>query len=295
MPTSYYPAVSDRSNINQLRFQQSYPATRMDTFSVVVVGSIELMKSCFDITSALLSESRHQHIREQFGELHDLLSTVEGACPDGQRRDVDSQVHSLARDIQKQTGVLHDLLRNFAGACPGGQRHLEDSKIHTLAQDLEQAEKCQTASFEFAISQEIRPQKQWRRRGMTRLRLVRSLAGASLMYPVCMLIMSNYAVTRGLLQGCSRLELHPLGVSTGCHEISNETLTKISISYHSCRNACSGRHRSHSSPQASSGHRSSTYTITATSGTNSRKRSWLERLLSDCFYALGVHGMHWVS
>jgi hypothetical protein len=197
----------------------------MEAASIVVglIGAITSSSDIHQAASALLSDrrlgggadrSQHQHI-QRLGELRDLLNTVAGAFPDGQRRDVDSQVRTLVRDIQEQTGELQDLLSNFAGACPGGRRRPVGFKIHTSVRDLEQAEKRQTGPFESVISQEIRLQKEGRHRGMTRLRLVRSLAGVSLLYPVCMLVMSNYAVTKGLLRGCSRLELHPLGVSLG--------------------------------------------------------------------------------
>jgi hypothetical protein len=48
---------------------------------------------------------------------------------------------------------------------------------------------------------------------------VRSLAGVLLLFPACMLVMSNYAVTKGLLQGCSRFELLPLGVGRCSHKL----------------------------------------------------------------------------
>lgn len=178
----------------------------------------------------------------------------------------------------------------IAGVCPGGQKFRCPVDLKRHARDVEHATQHQkeSAAFEFCGYQE----KQ-RGSGLRWLRLVRIFAGGLLLYPACMLIMSNYAATRGLLQGCSGLEFQPLGVCECFHTLSNDLLTKISIRYRLHRNAYSGHRHLHSSAQASSGQYSSIFTITATLKTNSSERSWLEQLLSGCFCALGAHGMHW--
>jgi len=180
----------------------------------------------------------------------------------------------------------------IAGVCSGGRsvRYPVDLKHHAPTRDVEHAARHQkeSAAFEFCGYQE----KQ-RCSVLRWLRLVRVFAGVLLLYPACMLIMSNYAVTRGLLQGCSRFELQPLGVCECFHTLSSDLLTKISIRYRLHRNAYSGHRHLHSSAQASSGRYSSIFTITATLKTNSSEKSWLEQLLSGCFCALGAHGMHW--
>jgi len=102
----------------------------------------------------------------------------------------------------------------IAGVCSGGRsvRYPVDLKHHAPTRDVEHAARHQkeSAAFEFCGYQE----KQ-RCSVLRWLRLVRVFAGVLLLYPACMLIMSNYAVTRGLLQGCSRFELQPLG-----HQVS---------------------------------------------------------------------------
>jgi hypothetical protein len=88
-----------------------------------------------------------------------------------------------------------------------------DSKRHTLAHDIEQAREHQKEPFEFAISQEGGSREQKHYNGTKWHPLVLSLTGVWLLCPACILTMSNYAITRGLLQGCGRLEVLPLGVS----------------------------------------------------------------------------------
>ena len=104
-------------------------------------------------------------------------------------------------------------------ACPQGQRHRDplELKHHALAHnfDVERAVEHEKLSSQTAYP-ESGPKEQG---GIARLRLVRSLAGVLLLFPACMLVMSNYAVTKGLLQGCSRFELLPLGVGRCSHKL----------------------------------------------------------------------------
>lgn len=195
------------------------------------------------------------------------------------------QIH----DIDGAQFSRHASIQPWSGVVPGVL------KRHTPARDEEQAGDHQKEPFEFESGQADSSQGQRRGGGINWLRLVRNVAGVLLLYPTCMLVMSNYAVTRGLLQGCSRLDVPPLGVSRYSQKPSTDLLTNVSIRYHSCRNACSDRHHSHFSAQASSGRYSSTFITTATLKTNSRNPSWVEQLFSDCYYALDARGMRWVS
>ena len=100
------------------------------------------------------------------------------------------------------------------GTCRQDQRcrHPLDLKSPAPFRDIELATEHEKRTFGYE-SQEIVPEQQLRRDGSTRLRLLRNFAGVLLLSPTCMLVMSNYAVTTGLLDGCSHPELLPLGVS----------------------------------------------------------------------------------
>jgi hypothetical protein len=80
-----------------------------------------------------------------------------------------------------------------------------------LAHDLESAGVHEKRPFGAASLEDSGPQV--RRGGLPWLRLLRGFTGVLLLSPACMLVMSNYAVTRGLLQNCSRFEPLPFGVS----------------------------------------------------------------------------------
>jgi hypothetical protein len=100
-------------------------------------------------------------------------------------------------------------------------RYPMDLGCHALARDVDVEYAAESEKLPFRIApQEIVSEDQVRYGGTTRLRLARCLAGLLLLFPACMLVMSNYAVTRGLLQGCSRFELLPVGVSRGSHKNS---------------------------------------------------------------------------
>jgi hypothetical protein len=100
-------------------------------------------------------------------------------------------------------------------------RYPMDLGCHALARDVDVEYAAESEKLPFRIApQEIVSEDQVRYGGTTRLRLARCLAGLLLLFPACMLVMSNYAVTRGLLQGCSRVELLPVGVSRGSHKNS---------------------------------------------------------------------------
>jgi hypothetical protein len=90
-----------------------------------------------------------------------------------------------------------------------------DLGCRALARDVDVEHAAESEKLPFRIA----PQENVRCGGMAKLRLARSLAGVLLLFPACMLVMSNYAMTKGLLQGCSRFELLPLGVSRGFHKL----------------------------------------------------------------------------
>jgi hypothetical protein len=53
------------------------------------------------------------------------------------------------------------------------------------------------------IAPRPRPRRARNRRALTATRLLRLLGSISLSYPTCMVVMSNYAITRGLFTGCN--------------------------------------------------------------------------------------------
>jgi hypothetical protein len=153
-------------------------------------------------------------------------------------------------------------------------RYSMDLESYAIARDadVEHAAELEKPSFRIA-SQEIVSKKQVRCGGMTRLRLARSLARILLLLPTCMLLMSNYAVTRDLLQGCNRFDLLPLGVSRLSHKALGTLLIVDRIKYHLYRNSFSGRHHWSLCVRPSSGHCSSMSTIKAMPRTTTRRDS----------------------
>jgi len=156
-----------------------------------------------------------------------------------------------------------------AGGCVKheGCRHSVNGSIGALAHDVEKARDCQKESLEVASSQDSASEDLRCRSHMTTFRLVRNLAGILLLYPTCMLIMSNYAATRGLLQGSSL----NFQVSNDPHEPSNDLLTKFRCRLTFYHNSYSCRLRRCSSLRASSGQCSSIYTTKAMLKTISRR------------------------
>lgn len=103
--------------------------------------------------------------------------------------------------------LIHEARRKY--------RYLEHVKILILdtGRDVEQAREDKK-EVSRVWSREERDCQQQERHGEIRwFRLSRNISRVMVLYPACMLVMSNYAVTRGLLQGCDRLESRPLEVS----------------------------------------------------------------------------------
>jgi hypothetical protein len=187
------------------------------------------------------------------------------------------------------------LYASVAGACSKCQRYQNpvNDEIRTPAHDVEKARDCQKEPLEVASSEGSDSQDQRCRSHTTGLRLVRNLAGMLLLYPVCMLVMSSYAASRGLLQDLGAFESSQ--VSYEFHQLSNDLLTYFRCKSIFYRNSYSGRLRWCSSLRASSGQCSSMYTTKAIPKTASRKQSWARRSFLDFCHALDTHRVRWAS
>jgi hypothetical protein len=119
-----------------------------------------------------------------------------------------------ARGLQ----ALHDAITGTFPKCQRCQ-HPVDNKLRTLDHDVEKARECEKESFEVPSSEESLSEDQGCHSRMTRVQLVRNLAGTLLLYPTCMLIMSNYALSRGLLQEFGDFESQ---VSVEFQKLSND-------------------------------------------------------------------------
>lgn len=133
--------------------------------------------------------------------------------------------------------ILRDAVSVVAHPGRGFRYYVQVTDL-APARDLESAEIHDKHPFGTASLEDSSPQV--RRDGLTWLRLLRSFTGVLLLSPACMLVMSNYAVTRGLLRGCSRFELLPFGVSRHSDNLLVDLLTNCSIRHHLHRSPCSG-------------------------------------------------------
>jgi hypothetical protein len=192
---------------------------------------------------------------------------------------------------RRGTRALRVLYGTVAGAYPKHRRCRSpvDGKIPAPVHDVEKARDCQKESFEIAFGQEGGSEDRGCRSCMTSLWLVRNLAGILLLYPTCMLVMSGYAATRGLLREFGSWESE---VSNDFQKQMNDLLTNFRCKLQSCRNSYSGHHRWCSFLRASSGRCSSIYIIKATPKTISRKRFWVRRSFSDFYRASDMHRVH---
>lgn len=122
--------------------------------------------------------------------------------------------------IASVLGVLEAVLAlvdtaSLAHEARRKHRYLEHVKILILdtGRDVEQAREDKKDASRVWSREERDCQRQECHGEIRWFRLSRNISRVMVLYPACMLVMSNYAATRGLLQGCDRLESRPLEVS----------------------------------------------------------------------------------